>query len=107
MGVKVRRNRLMIIISTSLLACGITAFVGPIAFIGLAIPHIARQIFKTSNHYILVPTILLIGGIVMLVCDSFAQLPNSEFTLPINAITSIVGAPVVIWLLLKKRKMIF
>ncbi|WP_455169902.1 FecCD family ABC transporter permease [Aegicerativicinus sediminis] len=107
MGVKFNRNRFLIIISTSLLAGGITAFVGPIAFIGLAIPHIARLLFKTSNHHVLVPCILLIGAISMLICDSVAQLPNSDYTLPINAITSIIGAPVVIWLLLRKRKMIF
>jgi iron complex transport system permease protein len=107
LGLNIKRNRLTIIIATSLLAGTITAFAGPIAFIGLAIPHIARQIFNTSNHKTLLPAVFLFGAIVMLICDSIAQLPGTEFTLPINAITSLVGAPVVIWLLVRKRKMMF
>ncbi len=107
LGLNIKKSRFIIIISTSLLAGTITAFTGPIAFIGLAIPHITRQVFNTSNHKILLPAVFLLGAIVMLVCDSISQLPNSDYTLPINAITSLVGAPVVIWLLVKKRKMIF
>ncbi len=107
LGLNIKQSRLTIIIATSLLAGTITAFTGPIAFIGLAIPHMTRQVFNTSNHKILLPAVLIIGAIVMLICDSIAQLPNSDFTLPINAITSLVGAPVVIWLLIRKRKMIF
>ncbi len=107
MGLKLKQSRLLIIIATSLLAGTITAFAGPIAFIGLAIPHITRQVFHTSNHKILLPAVFLLGGIVMLICDSIAQLPSSDYTLPINAITSLVGAPVVIWLLTRKRKMFF
>ena len=107
LGLNLKKSRLIIIISTSLLAGTITAFTGPIAFIGLAIPHITRQVFNTSNHKILLPAVFIIGAIVMLICDSIAQLPNSDFTLPINAITSLVGAPIVIWLLVRKRKMIF
>jgi iron complex transport system permease protein len=85
----------------------VTAFAGPIAFIGLAVPHLTRQIFDTTNHRILVPAVLVYGSILLLLCDTIAQLPTSAYVLPINAITSIVGAPVVIWLLLRKRKMIF
>ncbi len=107
LGLNINQNRLLLLLITSLLAGGITAFAGPIAFIGLAIPHIARQLFNTTNHKVLVPSIILIGAIVMLICDSIAQLPTSDFTLPINAITSLFGAPVVIWLLLKKKRMIF
>ncbi|WP_299390467.1 iron ABC transporter permease [uncultured Gelidibacter sp.] len=107
LGLKLKQSRLVIIIATSLLAGTITAFAGPIAFIGLAIPHMTRQIFHTSNHKILLPAVFLFGGIVMLICDSIAQLPTSDYTLPINAITSLVGAPVVIWLLTRKRKMFF
>ncbi len=107
LGMNIKQSRLMIIISTSLLAGSITAFAGPIAFIGLAIPHITRQVFSTSNHKILLPAVFLFGAIIMLICDSIAQLPSSEYTLPINAITSLIGAPVVIWLLVRKRKMIF
>lgn len=107
LGLNINRSRLSIIISTSLLAGTITAFAGPIAFIGLAIPHLTRQVFNTSNHKILVPAVFLFGAIVMLICDIIAQVPNSDYTLPINAITSLVGAPVVIWLLVRKRKMVF
>lgn len=107
LGLDIKKSRLLLIISTSLLAGTITAFVGPIAFIGLAIPHMTRQIFNTSNHKILLPAVFLLGAIVMLICDSIAQLPTSNYTLPINAITSLIGAPVVIWLLVRKRKMMF
>ena len=107
LGLNIKKSRLLIIIATSLLAGTITAFTGPIAFIGLAIPHIARQVFKTANHKILLPAVFLFGAIILLICDSIAQLPNTDYTLPINAITSLIGAPVVIWLLVRKRKMIF
>lgn len=107
LGINLKKSRFIIIIATSLLAGTITAFAGPIAFIGLAIPHMTRQLFHTSNHKILLPAVFLFGAIVMLICDSIAQLPTSDYTLPINAITSLVGAPVVIWLLVNKRKMLF
>ncbi|WP_149276099.1 FecCD family ABC transporter permease [Pareuzebyella sediminis] len=107
LGVNVKKSRYTIIITTGLLAGGITAFAGPIAFVGLAVPHLSRQIFDTTDHKILVPAVLIYGGILMLVCDTIAQWPGSEHILPINAITSIFGAPVVIWLLVNKRKMVF
>ncbi len=107
LGLNLKQSRLVLILATSLIAGTITAFAGPIAFIGLAIPHLTRQIFKTSNHKILLPAVFLFGALVMLVCDSIAQLPGSDYTLPINAITALVGAPVVIWLLVRQRKMMF
>lgn len=107
LGLNLKQTRFVIIIATSLLAGTITAFAGPIAFIGLAIPHLTRQIFDTSNHKVLIPAVFLFGAIIMLICDSIAQLPASDYTLPINAITSLIGAPVVIWLLVRKRRMIF
>ncbi len=107
LGVNLKKSRYIIIIATGLLAGGITAFAGPIAFIGLAVPHLTRQIFNTTNHKVLVPAVLVYGAILMLICDTIAQLPTSANVLPINAITSIVGAPVVIWLLVRKKKMIF
>jgi iron complex transport system permease protein len=107
LGLNIKRSRLLIIIATSFLAGSITAFAGPIAFIGLAIPHITRQVFNTSNHKVLIPAVILFGAIVLLICDIIAQLPSSDYILPINAITSIIGAPVVIWLLVRKRKMVF
>ena len=89
--------------ATSILAGSVTAFAGPIAFIGLAVPHIAKLTFRTSNHAVLYWSTLFYGGIIMLFCDIASQLPGLETTLPINAITSIIGAPVVIWLLVRKR----
>lgn len=103
MGINMQRSRMLIIISTSLLAGSITAFCGPIAFVGLAVPHIVRIIFKTADNRVLLPASILVGIIVMLTCDMVAQLPGSEYTLPINAITSLLGAPFVIWIILRKR----
>jgi iron complex transport system permease protein len=105
LGLNIKRARLVIIVATSLLAGSITAFVGPIAFIGLAVPHLTKLFFNTSNHKVLVPAVMLSGSILLLICDSISQLPMSEFTLPINAVTSLFGAPVVIWLLVRKKKL--
>ncbi|MCA0132231.1 FecCD family ABC transporter permease [Winogradskyella alexanderae] len=107
LGLNLKQSRMVIILSTSIIAGTITAFAGPIAFIGLAIPHLTRQIIKTSNHRVLLPAVCLYGSIVMLICDSIAQLPASDYILPINAITALIGAPVVIWLLVRQRKMMF
>lgn len=107
LGIDMKKSRYIIIIATGLLAGGTTAFAGPIAFVGLAVPHLTRQIFNTTDHKVLTPAVLVYGAILMLLCDTIAQLPTSANVLPINAITSIIGAPVVIWLLVRKRKMIF
>ncbi len=104
MGINIKKSRFLILAITSIFTGVITAFAGPIAFIGLAVPHIARIFFNTSNHKILIPSTALIGAIVLLICDSIAQLPTSEFTLPINAVTSLFGAPIVIWFLIRKKK---
>nr|WP_315244358.1 iron ABC transporter permease [uncultured Flavobacterium sp.] len=103
MGLNFKKARLIIIFATSILAGSITAFAGPIAFIGLAVPHIAKLTFQTSNHMILFWSTLLFGAIIVLFCDIVSQMPGFDVTLPINAITSIIGAPVVIWLLVRKR----
>jgi iron complex transport system permease protein len=105
MGVNVKKTRYLVLIATSLLTGVITAFSGPIAFIGLAVPHLTKLLFNTSNHKILIPAVAIGGAIIMLICDGIAQLPTSEFTLPINAITSLFGAPIIIWLLVRKRKL--
>ncbi|MDX1752998.1 MAG: iron ABC transporter permease [Salinimicrobium sediminis] len=107
LGMNIGHNRALLIISTSLLAGSITAFAGPIAFVGLAVPHLIRQVVPGNDHKILLPAVIFGGAILMLLCDIVAQLPGSEHTLPINAITSLIGAPVVIWLLVRKRKFIF
>ena len=103
MGVNIKKTRRITLIATSLLTGVITAFSGPIAFVGLAVPHLTKLVFNTSNHKILLPAVGISGAIIMLICDCIAQLPSSEFTLPINAITSLFGAPIVIWLLIRKR----
>lgn len=103
LGVNISRTRLLTILSTSLLAGGITAFCGPIAFIGLAVPHFARIFFNSADHRFLFPATALCGICIMLFCDLVSQLPGSEQVLPINAVTSLFGAPVVIWLILKRK----
>ncbi|WP_366183653.1 iron ABC transporter permease [Flavobacterium ovatum] len=104
MGLNFNKTRFIIILATSILAGSITAYAGPIAFIGLAVPHIAKLVFQTSNHVVLFWSTLLIGASIMLLCDVISQMPGYEITLPINAVTSLFGAPVVIWLLVRKRK---
>lgn len=105
LGINYKKTKYIIIFATSILAGSITAFIGPIAFIGLAVPHIAKLVFQTSNHKILFWSTLLFGANIMLICDSITQIPGTEIVLPINAITSVFGAPIVIWLLVRKRKM--
>lgn len=102
-GINIKKQRNIIFISTGILAGSITAFVGPIAFVGLAVPHISKLLFQTSNHKTLFFSTMILGAVIMLICDTVSQLPGFDFTLPINAITSILGAPIVIWLLIRKR----
>jgi len=103
MGVNIRLTQNTILIIVGVIVGILTAFVGPIAFIGLAVPHIARLVFKTSNHKVLFPAVILLGSIVMLFCDTLAQLPFSEQVIPINAVTSLIGAPLVILLIVKQK----
>lgn len=105
MGLSVDRARFWIILSTSLLAGGITAFCGPIGFVGVAVPHLTRSLLNTNDHRILIPSTFLVGAILMLACDIVAQVPGSSTTLPISAVTSLVGSPVVIWIILKRRNL--
>ena len=104
-GIDLRKIRYLIIFITSLLAGAATAFCGPIAFIGIAVPHITRLLLKTANHKQLIPLVAVIGGALMLICDAISQLPGMAQSLPINAITSIFGAPLIIWLIIRDRKM--
>lgn len=101
-GLSAANARLVIICSTSLLAGSITAFCGPIGFIGIAVPHIARFLFHTASHRRLIPACCLTGATLLLLCDALAQFPGSQSVLPINIITSLVGAPLVIVLLLRQ-----
>jgi iron complex transport system permease protein len=103
-GLNVKFARLVIFAGTSILAGSVTAFCGPIGFIGIAVPHVARILFKTSDHKILIPATIVIGGGVMLLSDIISQLPGSDNVLPVNAVTSLVGIPVVIWVILRNRR---
>jgi len=103
-GLNVKRTRSVLVIITSILAGTITAFTGPIAFVGIAVPHFARIFFRTSDHRILIPATILSGAVLMLFCDIISQVPGGQTTLPINAVTSLVGAPVVVFIVLKNRR---
>ena len=105
MGLNIRRSRIMIIVVTSLLAGSITGFCGPIGFIGIAVPHLTRSFLNTSDHKILIPSTVLVGGILMLLCDIISQVPGSQTVLPVNAITAMIGSPVVIWIIVKRRNL--
>ncbi len=107
MGVNFNKTRTIALIATSILTGVCTAFAGPIAFIGLAVPHLTKLVIVTSNHKILLPAVAIMGAILMLISDTISQLPNSTYTLPINAVTTLFGAPIVIWLLVRKRKILF
>lgn len=99
MGLNIRKSRALLFISTTLLAGTITAFCGPIGFIGLAVPHVARMTFKNSDHRILLPATLIIGGLIMIFCDLVSKI----FILPINAITALLGIPVIIYIIFRVR----
>ena len=103
-GLNVRFSRAIIFTSTSILAGSVTAFCGPIGFIGIAVPHIARIIFRTADHRILIPGCIFTGSIIMLVSDIISQMPGSDNILPVNSVTSLIGIPVVIWVIISNRK---
>lgn len=106
-GLNFTKTRVLLLFTTCILAGSVTAFVGPIGFIGLAVPHIAKIILKTSDHYKLLVGTLFLGAASMLFCDSLSQLVGNNNALPINVITALFGAPIVIWLLLKNQKTSF
>ena len=101
LGISIQQTRFLIVIATGLLAGGITAFTGPIAFVGVAIPHIARGLFRTSGHKILLPAVVLCGASLLLICDIITQIPT--YSLPINTVSALFGAPIIIWIILKRR----
>lgn len=104
LGIRLRRTRILIFAVTSILAGTVTAFCGPIGFIGIAVPHMARFLFKRSDHRILLPATILTGMLVMVFSDIVSQLPGTDRILPINAVTSLIGIPIVIWLVIMNRK---
>ena len=101
LGIPILQTRVLIVAATGILAGAITAFTGPIAFVGVAIPHIARGIFRTAQHQILMPACVLLGASLILICDIISQIPIH--TLPINTISALFGAPVIIWIILKRK----
>jgi iron complex transport system permease protein len=105
LGLNVRRSRLAIIVSAAVLAGVVTAFCGPIGFLGIAVPHLCRSLFGTSDHRVLLPAVTLMGALVALVADLVAGLPGSQLTLPLNAVTALIGAPVVTWVILRQRNL--
>ena len=104
LGVSLKKNRYLLILSSSILAGSTTAFVGPIGFIGLAAPHLIRLLIpSTRDHKIILPAVFLGGALLLLICDSIAQIPGSAYVLPINGITSLIGAPLIILLILRQK----
>ena len=105
LGVQLKRARLIIILSAALLTGAVTAFCGPIAFVGLAVPHLTRLIINTHDHKVLLPAVLVGGAALLLLCDILSHLPGSTYVLPINALTALIGAPVVIWIIIRNKRM--
>jgi len=103
LGIKVNYLKIKMIVLSSLMAGIITAYAGPIAFIGVAIPHLARNFIHTSDHRKTLPIVLLLGSNMMLICDLISQLPGGTTVLPINSVTALFGAPIVIWIVIKNR----
>ncbi len=103
MGLNLMQARFTIIITTAVLAGTITAFCGPIGFIGIAVPHLCRSLFNTSDHRLLVPLTILVGAIVALAASFIASMPGSSIVLPLNAVTSLIGAPTVIWVIISRQ----
>lgn len=104
MGVNLIGSRILIFLSAGIMTGTTTAFCGPVGFIGIIVPHITRMVFKTANHFILIPGSALIGSIVMLASDLVSQLPGTGLNLPINSVTAIIGIPVLIWIIFKRKK---
>ena len=104
LGLNIRRARMMVIVSSGVLVAIVTAFCGPIMFIGLAVPHLARAIFRNSDHRILMPATALCGAALALLCNLIARMPGFEGALPVNSVTALVGAPVIATVLFRRRK---
>ena len=106
LGVNIRRSSMLIILASGFLTALITAFCGPIAFLGLAVPHIARFLFKSSDHKLLIPATAFIGMDLALFCNLIARLPYFENNLPINSVTALIGAPIVLWVIFHRQKVL-
>ena len=106
LGVNLKRSSMLIILVSGSLTALITAFCGPIAFLGLAVPHIARFLFKSSDHKLLIPATAFIGMDLALFCNLIARLPSFEGNLPINSVTALIGAPIVLWVIFHRQKVL-
>ena len=104
LGLNIRRAQTLVILSSGILVAIVTAYCGPIMFIGLAVPHLARALFRTSDHRILMPSTLLTGAALALLCNLIARLPGFEGALPVNSVTALIGAPVIAMVLFRKNK---
>ncbi len=104
-GINIKRLHFIIISITAIITGVVTAYTGPIAFVGVVIPHFARAFFSTVNHKVIIPATIISGSILMLVCDIVSQIPVANRTLPINAVTAIFGAPMIVWIILKRKKL--
>ncbi len=104
LGLNVQTTRRVVILSSSLLAGAVTAFCGPVGFLGVAVPHLCRSIFNTADHRILMPATMLLGATIALLADLIAQLPGSQSVLPVNVITSLFGVPVIVWVLIRQQQ---
>ena len=104
LGLNVKQARILVIISSGVLVAIVTAYCGPIMFIGLAVPHLARAIFRTSDHRVLMPATALCGAVLALVCNLIARMPGFEGALPVNSVTALVGAPVIASVLFRRRQ---
>ncbi len=105
LGISVRRTRTVTLTSAVLLAAPVTAYCGPILFLGLIIPHLARGLFNTSDHKVLIPAVMLLGGVIALAADLFVHLPWERHFLHLNAVNALIGAPVVMWVILRNKRM--
>ena len=104
LGINIRKTRLHILLTVGFLTAIVTAYCGPIAFLGLAVPHLARLFFRTSNHAILIPAVMIIGAVLSLITILIAKLPGFNGSLPVNVVTALFGAPIVIWIILSRSK---
>ena len=103
LGLDVQRQRMLVIASSGILVAIVTAYCGPIMFIGLAVPHLCRAIFRTSDHRFLMPATALVGASLALVCNLIARMPGFEGALPVNSVTALVGAPVIAYVLFHRK----
>jgi len=104
MGIDIKKSRLLVFASTGILTGTITAFCGPIGFVGIIVPHFVRVVYGTNDHKILIPQSIIFGAGIMLISDIISQLPATDYKLPVNSVTAILGIPVIIWMIVKNKR---